>query len=309
MSLESKTTSPHMSEPLREQIAKVLSAYLADCNVHSPYNFQLDKAYHDDCFADAKSRGIDIQVVKKHLEIGIAFGDTAYRHIKNYSTRIFIGVWTALLVHIDDFFEEYADGIKEFASRFSRQEPHTVPVLNQMADMSRELNDHWDTISANMILAAMLDYLTATMIENNIEGMEVRSKMAPGFPQFMRTLSGISKGYCVQVFPRDLDMKEWIQAMPDLWHFADFTNDILSFYKEELNGESVNFVSISANAKGVTKVEALKQLADHTAGCYQRCSKLLQSSPEALSAFRDFCVGEIVFHFLSPRYKLHELQL
>ncbi|KAF5346860.1 hypothetical protein D9756_010553 [Leucocoprinus leucothites] len=139
--------------------------------------------------------------------------------------------------------------------------------------------------------------------------MEVKSKLAPGFPQFTRRMSGISRAYCFQVFPPVLDVKEWIQVTPDLLHFIDHTNDLLSFYKEEFEGESVNFVSMSAKENGNTKVEALKQLADATAECYERAVQLLQSSPEALNAFRGFCIGFVAFHSLSVRYKLNNLDL
>lgn len=45
--------------------------------------------------------------------------------------------------------------------------------------------------------------------------------MAPGFPTFTRRMTGISRAYCVMVFPPELDIKTWIQVVPDLMHYID----------------------------------------------------------------------------------------
>ncbi|KAF5346890.1 hypothetical protein D9756_010561 [Leucocoprinus leucothites] len=298
-----------MSISMKSQIQEILSDFLKQCDIKFPRDVKLDESYRDACYADATRRGLDLALLSKPLDVGIAIGDTAYRHLENYSTRIFIAVWTGLMTHIDDYYEVYAEGLKEFTSRFIRQEKQMYPVLDRVVEMSQEFREHWDTIGANIILAAELDFLTSTILDSTIEGMEVQSKMAPGFPQFTRRMSGISRAYCFQVFPPDLDVKQWIQVTPDFLHFIDHTNDLLSFYKEELDGESVNFVSMSAKANGINKVEALKQLADATTECYQRAAQLLQSSPEALNAFRGFCIGYVAFHSLSVRYKLSHLDL
>lgn len=298
-----------MSISMKSQIQEVLSHFLKECDIKFPRDVKLDQSYRDACYADAVRRGFDLTVHSKSLDVGIAIGDTSYRHLGNYSTRVFVGVWTGLMVYIDDCCEEYADGLSEFSSRLMRQEKQMYPVLDKVVEMNRELGEHWSTISVNIILGSELDFFTSTMIDSAIEGMELKSKLAPGFPQFTRRMSGESSAFCVQVFPPELDIKAWIQVIPDLWHFIDHANDLLSFYKEELEGESVNFITMSANENGISKIEALKQLADTTAECYQRGVQLLKSCPEALNAFQSFCVGFFAFHSLSVRYKLNDLDL
>ncbi|KAJ3570799.1 hypothetical protein NP233_g4171 [Leucocoprinus birnbaumii] len=298
-----------MSNSMKTQIEQILSRFLRECDIEFPRHVPLDQNFRDACYADATRRGFDLKLLSRPLDVGIAIGDTGYRHLENFSTRVFIAVWTCLLTHVDDYYEVYADGLKEFSSRFMRQEKQMYPALDHLVEISREIADHWDTIGANIILAAELDYLTSSIIDSTIEGMEFKTKMAPGFPQYTRRMSGISRAYCFEVFPRDLDVKEWIQVTPDLLHYIDHTNDLLSFYKEELDGESLNFVSMSTQVNGMTKIEALQQLADTTAECYHRAAQLLQSSPRSYEAFRAFCVGYVGFHSLSPRYKLTQLQL
>jgi hypothetical protein len=141
-------------------------------------------------------------------------------------------------------------------------------------------------------------------------------------------MSGSPNALLAQAFPRDLDIKEWIQIMPDAGHWTlcvkyvnaavspptvnlrpGIASDLLSFYKEELEGEDINFVSMSAKAKGISKIEVLRQLADDHVECYRRGINLLQSSPKALEAFKNYCAGYVTCHAVGPRYKLDQLCL
>lgn len=64
-----------------------------------------------------------------------------------------------------------------------------------------------------------------------------------------------------------------------------------------------------AVSDNVTKIEALRKLADETVQGYKRASQLLRSVPEAWEAYQAFCVGYVRFHALSVRYKLDQLHL
>jgi hypothetical protein len=66
---------------------------------------------------------------------------------------------------------------------------------------------------------------------------------------------------------------------------------------------------MSAKAKGISKLEVSRQLADDIVESYRRGVRLLQSSPKALDAFKSYSVGYIAYHALSPRYKLDQLRL
>ncbi|KXN81005.1 Trichodiene synthase [Leucoagaricus sp. SymC.cos] len=267
----------------------------------------MDETFRADCFADATRRGFNLKLLAGPLDVGIAFAQASFSHLDNYSSQIFIAVWTGLLVHIDDCCELCIDGLKEFTIRFVCREPQKCRALDHLAEMTKELSDRWGAIAANIILAAEIDYIAASMIDPEIKGMEVR--LTPDFPQFTREMSGVARAYSCQVFSPSLDVRKWIQVVPDCSYYIDHVNDLLSFYKEELAAESANFVSMHARAEGVSKIEALARLADSTAACYHRGIKLLQSRPEALNAFKSFCSGYIGFHALSPRYKLDQLNL
>jgi hypothetical protein len=111
--------------------------------------------------------------VSKQLDVGVVIGDTAYRHLDNYSTRVFIAVWTGVMTHIDDCYDVYADGVVEFSTRLMRQERQVYPILDTLAEMSKEFADHWSTLGADMILAGELDFLSSLRIDVCIKDMKV----------------------------------------------------------------------------------------------------------------------------------------
>lgn len=156
---------------------EILSGYLKGCDIVYPHGIQLDHAFRDDCYADAIQRGFDLKLLAKPLDVGIAIADTAYRHLDNYSTRVFIALWTGLIVHIDDEYEAYSDGLKEFFDRFARRESQCYHVLDQLVTMTHEFPQHWGVVSSNLITASQMDYLTSSILDNDIKGMEVSNSL------------------------------------------------------------------------------------------------------------------------------------
>ncbi|KAF9449632.1 terpenoid synthase, partial [Macrolepiota fuliginosa MF-IS2] len=289
------------------QIKNILADYLKQCDITYPRQVCLNESFRADCYADAERRGIDVEALKGSLNAGIGLASTAYRHLHNYSTRVYIAVWTGILIQIDDYYEAYFDGLKEFSQRLIRQQPQRYPVLDPLVTMTHELSQHWGAVASTLILTTQIDFLTSTIIDNVIEGMEIKSSMAPDYPQFTRRMTGVSRAYAIMSIPPELDLKSWIQVLPDLIHYIDHGNDLFSFFKEELDGETVNYISLSAGSNGITKFEALRKLANETAECYERGYRLLETSPDAWKAYRSFCVGYVAFHSLSVRYKLDQL--
>ncbi|KAF5350179.1 hypothetical protein D9757_013082 [Collybiopsis confluens] len=87
-------------------------------------------------------------------------------------------------------------------------------------------------------------------------------------------------------------------------------NDILSFYKEELVGESINYVSLWAKSRGCDKSQALYAIIDETVEAHEKVIRILEKKPAALQAYYDFASGYVQFHtVLDRRYRLDELML
>ncbi|KAJ7150707.1 isoprenoid synthase domain-containing protein [Mycena filopes] len=71
---------------------------------------------------------------------------------------------------------------------------------------------------------------------------------APKFPDYLRYKSAIGEAYAAWMFKatkeQKLPMIKYIQVLPDATFFVEAVNDILSFYKEELAGETHNLIHL-----------------------------------------------------------------
>lgn len=89
---------------------------------------------------------------------------------------------------------------------------------------------------------------------------------------------------------------------------SDMTcSDVLSFYKEELAGESLNYISLRAKINKTTKLEELKNVVSDCLGALQQIRQLEQDFPAVCGPLAPCWPGYLRFHLSAPRYKLLEL--
>jgi len=130
---------------------------------------------------------------------------------------------------------------------------------------------------------------------------------ARGFPVFLRNLAGIPRMYSMLAYPREIPLRSYIEAIPASMTYVNFINDIFSFYKEELDNESVNCVSNIALCNGWTKLQTMKNLADESVEAQNEVLAVLSRDPKALEAHKSFYKGYVYFHTSTPRYKIAHL--
>ena len=88
----------------------------------------------------------------------------------------------------------------------------------------------------------------------------------------------------------------------------DISNDILSFYKEELTGETVTYVHLFRVARHKESgLEAIHDLIDEAVGLSEEIGRLLAGN--AKETWDLWMTGYITFHLCDSRYKLAELGL
>ncbi|OAX32084.1 terpenoid synthase [Rhizopogon vinicolor AM-OR11-026] len=132
------------------------------------------------------------------------------------------------------------------------------------------------------------------------------STKTPSYPEYWRTLSGLPNAIAFLLFPSMLPVQEYIQSMPDLAIIADHMNDILSFYKEEISGDTANYISLRAASRAITKLDALREVIDQTVQAHHNILESWKPHTEAYDAYVSFFHGYVRFH-CTPRYKLEEI--
>ena len=83
-------------------------------------------------------------------------------------------------------------------------------------------------------------------------------------------------------------------------------SDILSFYKEEIAGETTTYLSRVAASRAITRLDALHEVIDQTVQAHHNILESLKLHTEAYDAYVSFFRGFVGFHS-DPRYKLEEL--
>lgn len=102
---------------------------------------------------------------------------------------------------------------------------------------------------------------------------------------------------------------KWVSYVVYVCHAALLTSvhsDILSFYKEELAGEKVNYIHDRALVTEKTVPETLLDVTDETVAAVGRIRTILGEG-EARDAWENFATGYISVHTGNPRYRLQEI--
>ncbi|KAL4260598.1 trichodiene synthase family protein [Pleurotus pulmonarius] len=227
-------------------------------------------------------------------------------HMESLSARMYIALYTSLATYVDDVYDDQPNLVNAFCHNFVMHLPQETAVLRAFDQLLRETSNHFDGIQANFIIASTMYFMNGVVLEHDIRPLEIKTS---NLPQFLRGLSGDSFSFCIFIFPKDVPLNSYIQALPSMMDYVDYMNDVLSFYKEEVNGEDQNIISILSMQHGVPKTVILEQLADQVASNYVSANDILRTSSDAAQAdWRRFARGYVSFHVsYGTRYRLHEV--
>ncbi|KIK54183.1 hypothetical protein GYMLUDRAFT_1024248 [Collybiopsis luxurians FD-317 M1] len=300
-----------MSVP-KEEIASAMQSFLSRCSIVYR-KVPIDPSFLELCYSEAKKRGYiaeGSEELKPLIPQGVAMAITAYAHLEDTSIRVWMTFITAAAIYCDDKFLKDPTSIGVFCERLLRGQPQEDRALDALADLlSVETPRIYPRITANLMVLSMLNLINAVLLDHQTLGMKV-SAVADNYPMFTRIMSGVSELYGLAAFPPEVPVEAFIQALPSIMVFIVNANDILSFYKEELNGETVNYISLLAKSRGCEKRCALQIVIDETVEAHSKALRILDSDKAALDAYRSFASGYVEFHVaLDNRYRLDELML
>lgn len=166
----------------------------------------------------------------------------------------------------------------------------------------------WDPISANLMVSSWMEFLTGCAIEasEDLGSMKIQ-RTAVFWPDYLRSKTGLAPAYTYAIFSKHLHPKlsAYIQIMGDANRFIELANDVLSFYKEELAGETNNYVSTRAFTRGTSAIQTHQEVAEELISIYERVCVTLKGLE--LEAWKAFANGYLAFHVMQERYRLGEI--
>ncbi|GJE97336.1 terpenoid synthase-like protein [Phanerochaete sordida] len=242
-----------------------------------------------------------------HVVSAINIAKTAYAHTP-LRTQVHIALWTALCIFIDDFELDVA-AVEAFAARFHAGAPQLHPLLDVLAGLLRAMPDYFHAYGAAGVVTSTVQYITCTLFDKITEeaGLEVHPA-AGDYMLYKRVRNGVGEGYGFCIFDKENfpDVSTHIQVIPEAITYLIFVNDLFSFYKEELDGETKNFIHDRARITGKDVESALMDTMEDAVNAVNRSRQILQGEKER-RAWNSFLAGYAAFHVISPRYRLEKL--
>ncbi|KAF5250789.1 hypothetical protein FANTH_4061 [Fusarium anthophilum] len=255
---------------------------------------------------------LDTPLSAKGFRLGYAEGLLAHpRH--PVQVQGYVGLFTWLVVQYDDIVGQSNQMVEEallFNERLLRGEPQPNSLLEGIAGLLREAHDHFDPVLANMLQISVLKFLTSNLLERH-DGFQNMTITRAGhrFPDFYRDMSGMDQAYAVFCYPKAQypDVGAFLEAIPDMANFINISNDVLSFYKEELGGDKRNYVHNRATCTEKPVLTVVAEVNQETIASAKRVEQILKGRGIYERSWNESVRGYIAMHTTNPRYKLADL--
>ncbi|KAK7014300.1 isoprenoid synthase domain-containing protein [Favolaschia claudopus] len=238
-----------------------------------------------------------------------AMAELSYHH-HDFDTQLQIAKFTWFMIYIDDLASNMPSVLEDFQMKLLRRETPDHPVLQHFASHLLDMYKFWDSLAANGITSAALEFITGCALEIHTEIRKIKlDSSSASWPYFLRAQTGVAPAYAFMIF-RTIsgNMSQYMQVIADVCLFIDLTNDVLSFYKEELAGETANYIHNRAGVTGKAPTYVLAEVAEEALAARDRVTMTLRAcGSQGLEAWTTFVHGYLAFHLTQDRYKLKDL--
>ncbi|KIJ55725.1 hypothetical protein M422DRAFT_151602, partial [Sphaerobolus stellatus SS14] len=212
------------------------------------------------------------------------------------------------IIYVDDQVSTQGHSIQSFQRRCLSGQCQTDPILDALMDVFHRLWDYYDTLSCNGIIRSALTFMTSSCIEKSLETVPLVPNVTR-FPWYIREATGLATAYATFGFTKSQGFQamDFIQALPDMEYWIDLVNDLLSFYKEELQGETRNYVHTRSQNENKSPVKVLLEIKGEVVVSRNTIYAALAHNSDALATWKAFEQGYVHWHLTQDRYKLREL--
>ncbi|KAH9965486.1 isoprenoid synthase domain-containing protein [Russula dissimulans] len=294
----------------QDDISRILKDYMdATICIHrpKPWNSTAIQDLEEFMLTEMRRRGINSPPLEKTLRLVATSTEMVYHGLPPELKKI-IAQFSWYLFYVDDVSPRNTAPFLAFQHRFLHSLPQLDPVLDALADVLHLIDDH-DVVFANTIISGTFDAITAICIEPVIESSTLTSNVAR-LPWFFRSRTGFGVGSALLAFPksRNLDIGVILQILPTMDFWISATNDLLSFYKEELAGETSTYINNRAKVEGKNPMEIFGQLGFEIAEARRSINAIVRgSTANMIEAWTEFEFGYIWWHLEGDRYKLKDI--
>ncbi|KAI0822027.1 terpenoid synthase [Trametes gibbosa] len=252
--------------------------------------------------------GLSPAFLARSIDASCNYVETVYGHTPA-AHRHYIALYTVCMFYADDLGEQDPAAVMAFTRRFVCGERQPNAVFECLAGLLRCAHTLWPQFGADSIVTGTLDALAANYIECTTRGMAVKA-LATRYPTYLRLRAGISAPFTHFLFSNSWreTTESYVQILPEIDHWTLGAKCVLlSFYKEELAGETNNYIHLQAAAEQTSADGVLHRLVDEVADTALRVNKVTADDPELAAMWNKYMQCYLEFHLKTPRYRLAEL--
>ncbi|KAI0728385.1 Trichodiene synthase [Fomitopsis betulina] len=246
--------------------------------------------------------------IRRHIVTGLVMAETSYAHVSDVEARVAIALYTAILTLLDDPHLFDAVGGEVFWRRICDGSLlQDKGIMGEWARVIIDMGRFYSNYSSAAIFAASLRFLNGEMI-GNPESNAFVDPNSKEFVDFSRELSGAAEAYAAFIWVKSdfPDENSYLQVSSDVCKYIIHTNDLLSFYKEEQDGEVASYIHARARVTNKLPIATLHEVIDEVVTAAERIRRTLGDG-RARKAWDSFERGYIGFHIGDPRYRLQDI--
>lgn len=137
-----------------------------------------DQELHDLCIRECNLKKYPIDKIHgnssiaKYIPLGVVITSTAYGHLKSRSIQVFVALYTAFNIWVEDTARN-AKGVETFNERFVSGEKQANEGFHGFDRFLRETNIHYHGIQAHVIVTTTLFYMSSISLEIETQGTPV----------------------------------------------------------------------------------------------------------------------------------------
>ncbi|OJA09034.1 hypothetical protein AZE42_09695 [Rhizopogon vesiculosus] len=281
-----------LDENVLASIRQANTDFLQRCGLEYTGLLRLDEALHSEYYQEAINRGIPMDgrySFSPYIAAGVAITTNAFEHLPDREIRMWICLLITITIGIDDNLGGGLDMVQlyHFNKRFISHQPQGDPAMKAFDAFLREASRHYSPLVSNLITTSILDFVSSLLLDHETKDMQAHLD---------------EDALVCRLLPAPIRLSDLGISIMNL------TNDILSYYKEELEGDTTTYVARLAVSRGLTKLDVLHEVIDKTAQAHHNILESLKAHPDAYHAYVSFFHGYIQYYF-APRYKLHEIMI
>ncbi|KAL6922929.1 hypothetical protein FSST1_000203 [Fusarium sambucinum] len=289
---------------LAARLQPLYTQFLMDLDLKPTFKNHESEKLVEEVLKQAETTGVPFPANShsyQSLMVGYAYADNCLPYY-DLEVKVFVAIYTWLATICDD--AERLDTIEDVAlcqNRYTSGIEQPTTLLRAFAKQLQVAYHLYHPLVANLIFDSSLNLLTSTTLVAR-EGIKEKgyrpSKGGNCFPWYIRERDGVGKAYAWFTFPKkqfpNLDIP--IEAIKDMTRFIAYVNNVLSFYKEILGGETSNYINSTASYERIDSNAALHKTAQDSVDCARRIQSVLAGKGKYEEAWRLHASGYLRMH-------------